>query len=393
MQPLALALLLGGALAAPAPTPAAPLAARADVLAPTAAWISVAGDGVPSTVTPVPTTISGTPTYASAAPNALTGSVFTITDFRLVKVTTSTGAPPVPTADHKNGQGAFAPCSNSNGDFAPFCDPAKGSTLYTDTTYYVTWDSSVLIKGNQTDVRVKIKGKEVNGTTVGDVVFNKDTDSSQLAAYGYYAWTVSSGLIPKGQDNATIELLMTYTINGVAQTDITGPQVFVSKRATYHPEGAKIPKGQELYIALPTVFGFLIICLIGGCLWNRKTRTIGLGNIMSRSRHGYGVGKSRAQRLGAKVRKSVFRGKDRGIALRTREISPDGYQYRDEPMPQQPQYQQQQHTGTGRPRRDSDALGSLAGTPTSDRFDFHDTGAQGGNAFRDEMRRQERERY
>lgn len=260
-------------------------------------------------------------------------------------------------------------------------------------TCVVTWDSSVLIKGNQTDVRVKIKGKEVNGTTVGDVVFNKDTESSQLAAYGYYAWTVSSGLIPKGQDNATIELLMTYTINGVAQTDITGPQVLVSKRATYHPEGAKIPKGQELYIALPTVFGFLVICLIGGCLWNRKTRTIGLGNIMSRSRHGYGVGKSRAQRLGAKVRKSVFRGKDRGIALRTREISPDGYQYRDDPMPQQPQYQQQQHTGTGRPRRDSDALGSLAGTPTSDRFDFHDTGAQGGNAFRDEMRRQERERY
>ncbi|KAL0935035.1 uncharacterized protein CTRU02_209626 [Colletotrichum truncatum] len=379
-------LLLGGAAAAPAPAPT--LVARADVLAPTAAWISVAKDGVPTTVTPVPTTISGTPTLASAAPNALTGSVFVITDYHLVKVTTSTGSPPVPTAKHKNGEGAFAPCNNTDGDFAPFCDPAKDSVLYTDTTYYVTWDSSALIKGNQTDVRVKIKGKEVNGTTVGEVVFNKDTDSSQLAAYGYYAWTANSNLIPRGQSNTTIELLMQYTINGVAQKDITGPQVLVAKRPSFHPEGAKVPKGAELYIALPTVFGFLIICLIGGCLWNRSTRKIGLGNIMSRSRHGYGVGKSRAQRLGQRVRKSVFRGgKDRGIALRTREISPDGYQYHDNPV--------DQHHDVGRPRRDSDALGSLAGSPTEDRFHdrFQDTGVQGGNAFRDEMRRQERERY
>ncbi|KAF9876714.1 hypothetical protein CkaCkLH20_05560 [Colletotrichum karsti] len=392
MHALALALLLGGAAAAPAPTPAAaaPLVARADVLAPTAAWVSIAKDGVPTTVTPVPTTISGTSTLASAAPNALTGSVFTITDYRLVKVTTSTGAPPVPTADHKNGQGAFAPCNNKDGDFAPFCDPSKGSVVYTDTTYYVTWDSSVLIKGNQTDVRVKIKGKEVNGTTVGDIVFNKDTETTQLAAYGYYAWTPTGSLIPKGQSNATVELLMQYTINGVAQKDVTGPQVLVAKRPTFHPEGAKIPKGAELYIALPTVFGFLIICVIGGCLWNRKTRKIGLGNIMSRSRHGYGVGKSRAQRLGQKVRKSVFRGgKDRGIALRTREISPDGYEYRDHPV-EHNQHQQQQY-GVGRPRRDSDALGSLAGSPTEDRFP--DNGVHGGNAFREEMRRQERERY
>ncbi|KAF6818142.1 hypothetical protein CSOJ01_02023 [Colletotrichum sojae] len=376
-------LLLGGAAAAPAPVPTPNIVPRAAVLAPTAAWVSVQKDGVPTTVTPVPTTISGTPTFASAAPNDLTGSVFTFTDFRLVKVTTSTGSPPLPTAN-KNGGGAFAPCSNSDGDFAPFCDPAKSSVLYTDSTYYVTWDSSVLIKGNQTDVRVKIKGKEVNGTTVGDVVFNKDTDDTQPAAYGYYAWKVGSGLIPSGQDNTTIELLMQYTINGVAKDDITGPQVTIAKRPAFHPEGAKVPKDQELYIALPTVFGFILICIVGGCLWNRKARKIGLGNIMSRSRHGYGVGKSRAHRLGQRVRKSVFRGgKDQGIALRTREINPDGYQYRDDPV--------DQHRDGGRPRRDSDALGSLAGSPTEDRFP--DQGPRGGNVFRDELRRQERERY
>ncbi|KAK7459758.1 hypothetical protein Landi51_00007 [Colletotrichum acutatum] len=427
-------LLLNPVAAIPAPVPvpiAAPeptLVARADVIAPTAAWISVNNKGVPTTVTPVPTTISGTATYASAAPNALTGSVFTLTDWHLVKVTTSTGTPPVATADSKSGAGAFAPCSNTNGDFSPFCDPNKGSTLYTDGTYYgktshfrftspctgdersksndladesyllVTWDPTVLIKGNKTNVNVKIQGKSVNGTTVGDIVLNADTDTTNPASYGYYAWTVSSSLIPSGQDNATIELLMSYTIDGTAQDAIMGPQVLVAKRPEWHPEAAKMPKGAELYIALPTVFGFIIICVIGGCIWNRRTRKIGLGNIMSRSRHGYGVGKSRAQRLGAKVRQSVFHGgrKDRGIQLRQREISPDGYVYRDEPLPDQ---QQRQHTGglntngggLGHARRDSDALGSLAGSPVSATFPHHEP--QGGNAFREEMRRQERERY
>ncbi|KXH34715.1 hypothetical protein CNYM01_06139 [Colletotrichum nymphaeae SA-01] len=402
----ALSLLLNPVAAIPAPVPvpvpiAAPeptLVARADVIAPTAAWISVNNKGVPTTVTPVPTTISGTATYASAAPNALTGSVFTLTDWHLVKVTTSTGTPPVATADSKSGAGAFAPCSNTKGDFSPFCDPNKGSTLYTDGTYYVTWDPAVLIKGNKTNVNVKIQGKSVNGTTVGDIVLNADTDTTNPASYGYYAWTVSSSLIPAGQDNATIELLMSYTVDGTAQDAITGPQVLVAKRPEWHPEAAKMPKGAELYIALPTVFGFIIICVIGGCIWNRRTRKIGLGNIMSRSRHGYGVGKSRAQRLGAKVRQSVFHGgrKDHGIQLRQREISPDGYVYRDEPLPDQ---QQRQHTGglntngggLGHARRDSDALGSLAGSPVSATFPHHEP--QGGNAFREEMRRQERERY
>ncbi|TDZ13549.1 hypothetical protein C8035_v004337 [Colletotrichum spinosum] len=378
-------LLLGGAAAAPGPT----LAARAAVLAPTAAWVSVAKDGTPTTVTPLQTTISGTPALASAAPNALTGTVFTFTDYKLAKVSTSTGKPPVPTANGKNGAGAFAPCSNTDGDFAPFCDPEKGSTLYTESTYYVTWDSSVLIKGNQTDVRVKIKGKEVNGTTVGDVVFNKDTESSHPAAWGYYAWHIDGNLIPSGQDNTTIELLLQYTVNGVAKEDITGPQVLVAKRPTFHPQPSKLPKGAELYIALPAVFGFIFICLIGGCLWNRSRRKVGLGNVMSRSRHGYGLTKSRARNLGRRVRQSVFPSpKDRDIALRTREISPDGYQYTDNPAEQ---HQQQRDIDHGRPRRDSDALGSLAGSPVSDRF--HEPGPHGGNVFRDELRRQDLERH
>jgi len=137
----------------------------------------------------------------------------------------------------------------------------------------------------------------------------------------------------------------------------------------YRQPKTPAPKGQSLYIALPTVFGFIILCVCGGAIYNRKQRKIGLGNIMGR-RNGYGVGKSRSQRLGLKKRK------EGAIQLRDQELTAGG-QYRDVPLAQD------RNTPLGHARADSDALGSLAGTPTEER----------PNPFRDEMMRQDRNRH
>jgi Ykl077w/Psg1 (Pma1 Stabilization in Golgi) len=135
----------------------------------------------------------------------------------------------------------------------------------------------------------------------------------------------------------------------------------------YRQPKTPVPKGQSLYIALPTVFGFIILCVCGGAIINRKHRKIGLGNVMGR-RKGYGVGKSRSQRLGLRKKK------EGAIQLRDQELTAGG-QYRDVPIPEDGNF--------GRARADSDALGSLAGTPTEERTNY----------FRDEMRRQEQNRY
>lgn len=150
------------------------------------------------------------------------------------------------------------------------------------------------------------------------------------------------------------------------------------------------------YIGLPAVLGLVVLMLIGTCVWNRKKRFIGLGNIMGRGRHGYGVGKSRAQRvLGGASRRR--REKKEGIRLMEREVGAggearfrdreaeaagddDGFAGWDQQVPGR--------TGIGAPRRDSDALGSLAGTPTEERR----MEVGNGNAFRDEVRRQDRDR-
>lgn len=101
----------------------------------TAPWVTVDDEGQPAkTYTPSMETSDGTTKVIDAAPHDITASVYTWTTWE--KVTTSTGAPPNPTATGKNNEGAFARCFNQKGDNAPFCDPIINSTLETGHTYY-----------------------------------------------------------------------------------------------------------------------------------------------------------------------------------------------------------------------------------------------------------------
>lgn len=127
--------LLSAIHAAPAPEPTPAPAALELRAEPTDAWVSVDKTGLPVTVTPVVTVFDGVPTTISAIPIELTATVLTRTAYG--ELTTSSGtAAAQPTATNKKGKGAFLACSNVDGDFAPFCEPAKNSTLYTGTTYY-----------------------------------------------------------------------------------------------------------------------------------------------------------------------------------------------------------------------------------------------------------------
>ncbi|KAH6900025.1 hypothetical protein B0T10DRAFT_469431 [Thelonectria olida] len=345
--------------AAPEPTRAIAIEKRVEAIEkraqPSDAWVSVDDEAQPETTnTPSATVVDGTTSYENGAPHDLTATVFTITE--LGKITTSTGSPPNPTAS-SNGQGAFARCHNKDGDKAPLCDPAVDSTLLVDSTYYITWDpdyfdSSDLKKTNasyQVSVRLDY--------------FN--TTSLELQCFlGFYPFYVDKKYL-HGYDehNFTLTLYQESTVSN-EKKNITAIWVQLAKYKRPLNPTTSAPTGQTLTIALPTVFGAIVLLLIGGCLWNRQTRRISIGNIMSRSRHGYTGRKSRR----------IFR-KDNGIQLDTRGPLPGG-EYRDAPE---------------RPRRDSDGLGSLANSPVDP--SFQQQGTTGGhNAFRDELARQDRER-
>lgn len=242
---------------------------------------------------------------------------------------------------------------------------SKSTRNATDFIYLVTWDTHFFALKNAT---VLIQANYVNATGPDGITGGIQAYQSPPTtnAFGFVAWTIDSVWL-KGSSSNNITLFI-VPLNPIANepTSFQGPTVQVTHRPAeyYHPGKPKGPKGQDLYIALPTIFGFICICVVGGYFFNRNQRKIGLGNVMGR-RKGYGVGKSRSQRLGL--------GKKKSGAIRLQEQDFAGAQYRDTP----------QRRAAGHARADSESLGSLVNTPTEER----------PNYFRDEMDRQERTRH
>ncbi|KAK9802256.1 hypothetical protein SCARD494_00189 [Seiridium cardinale] len=348
-------------------------------------WVSVDESGTGHTVTPYVTTIDGAATTVSGAPNQITGSVFTQTNYG--QVTTSTGTAPMPTATTTNGTGSFPVCSNKDGINAPWCLPSDGANLYPGTTYYFTWDSSYFAA----NTTIMIQGNYFNQST-GVITSQAFQSDKMVASWGFWSLTVDSSLMQgKSGKNISVQITGVNTSTSTNSLFVKGPTILVTNTPVYHQTAAKLPDGAALYIGLPSILGFVILCVAGTCIWNRKHRKINIGNIMSRTRHGHGLG-SAGRRMGLGKRRREKEAAER-VQLMEREVAANGGQvYRDEPR----------STYIDIARRDSDALGSLAGTPTEERrMDYQHSGTRdagdrpaGGdrNLFRDELRRQDQGR-
>ncbi len=331
-----------------------------------APWVTVDDDGIAETVTPVSSTVSGTPTVVSAPPPEITGSVVTISYYG--STVTSSGTPfPAPTGDVA---GAFSICKNRDGERAPWCFPTDLAMLNPGKSYYFLWDTGYFAP----NATLKIKGNFLNATT-GERTDEQAFESSKIEAKaGFWACNIESSFM-KDRFGSNITLQITTLSSGGNSTQtIDGPKVYINTPVPYTGTEPRMPVGPALYIGLPTILGFIVLCLVGTCLWNRKSRRIGLGNVMSRGRHGG------FPALGKKARQ---RRANERIQLMQHEVEAAGGQvYRDAPS---------------QPRRDSDALGSLAGTPTEDRqMSFNrpsQVQGQDRNMFRDELKRQHGEKY
>ncbi len=105
---------------------------------------------------------------------------------------------------------------------------------------------------------------------------------------GLLCLNVDASLLANSPNGVNITLNIAALAPGSASmASFRGPTINVANPPIFHQEPAKAPAGPALYIGLPTVLGFVTLVLIGTWLWNRSERRIGLGNIMSRSRHGY----------------------------------------------------------------------------------------------------------
>ncbi|PFH63461.1 hypothetical protein XA68_10054 [Ophiocordyceps unilateralis] len=309
--------LAGLCVAMPSPTPTAvPLLVRRGedeltvseedytTVAPTAPWVTVDDEGQPAmTVTPSINTISGTTTVEHGAPHDLTASVYTWITWGAI--TTSTGTPPNPTAvDGKTGQGAFSRCFNRDDqELAPFCRPLANSTLLTGTTYYVTWDPDFYknaASDNTTTLEVAVRLDFLNQSS--NEWAKLDTYDRVPAKWGFWPLRLRTEHL-KGQryNNATITLVVSPRGGDERNKSVALPVTLTSLGVDDMPP-PRVPKGSTLLIALPVSLASFFLVLIGLYLWHRQTRTINLGNIMGRSRHGYNGRRHRRHRFLASAR-------------------------------------------------------------------------------------------
>uniref|UniRef100_A0A8H7N7F0 Uncharacterized protein n=1 Tax=Bionectria ochroleuca TaxID=29856 RepID=A0A8H7N7F0_BIOOC len=362
--------------AAPAITAAPVALGRRSDSNPSAPWVSVDDEGQPATTyTPHMATDKEGSTYLADAPPPVLTETVIVQNYQGNLYTSTYASPPAPTATNSNKQGGFTRCHNLDGDHAPLCDPSADSTLYKDTTYYVTWDPDYYNKTEDkidanTTVLISLRLDYFNRTTQDqpEGSWTKLTELDKVpAAWGFSLLEVKNDYF-QGQSpyNLTVTLMRHLNNSGVVTSSTAFNLTLERSRPTPQKVKHKIDN-QDLIIALPVTFGSIVFLLIGICLWNRKTRRIQIGNIMGRRARGYQPGVGSARRMFG------GRNKDEGIRLQDRSESPV-FEYRDQP--------------SSHNRHDSD-LGSLVGTPVSTTF----KGATArSNPFRDEIRRQDEHR-
>jgi len=189
-----------------------------------------------------------------------------------------------------------------------------------------------------------------------------------LNNYGYVTMTMDSAWL-RGQprNNLTLYIIQLDPTPDQSAHAKQGPIVSLINKPVQHyaPSPPTKPPGKlGLLVGLPVVLGVFVFVLFGLFIGMRKHRKIGLGSVMG-SRKGYGVGKSRRQRVGKKG----------AIRLGEREVGAPDTGFRDEPT-RGVELQQRQHTR-------EESLDDLVSSPTE-----QINPRRHENAFRDEISRQ-----
>ncbi|KAI9839574.1 MAG: hypothetical protein M1819_002200 [Sarea resinae] len=268
--------------------------------------------------------------------------------------------------------GNFPACHEATGPLAPFCLPNNGSVYNPGQTYYVTWDADAFPLNSTVTVELNYANASKGGA-------NAYSSSQIRNSYGYTTIKMDKAWL-QGEDsnNLTFYLVELNPAPNSKPNIVEGATIMLETPSPSHyPPTPKTnaPNHLGLVVGLPVTLGFCALVVLGLMIGMRRTRHIGLGNVMGRRNKGYGIGKSRRQRMRG--------GKNGAIQLNEHEIEPVlaadplGDEFDDHNMP---------------PRRPGhaqhDSLGSLVASPTVP--DYSDNAApRGQNAFRDELNRQQ----
>ncbi|KAI8170348.1 hypothetical protein K4K49_010145 [Colletotrichum sp. SAR 10_70] len=254
------------------------------------------------------------PRQSSEAPRAWVtveadGATKTITPTVNDGKTTSAfpGNTALPTAKAQGG-GAFVlcnPAAGSGGLAQPFCAPAKDNQVEGGKTYFVTWDASLF---PSTNTVVQVQGDYGVTSTIKEP--GHGFSSLEIpASAGFFEWAVLGYDMPAGEAMDVQLFLAIPAANGSIVARNAGPKVRVISNNRTSINDPVRRKVNVLGIVLPIVFGVLSLCGIGWFVWWYGRRK---GMFASRSQ-GYGIGKSRGQRTdGLRLADGTFTSANRG---------------------------------------------------------------------------------
>ncbi|CAK7214388.1 hypothetical protein SBRCBS47491_002126 [Sporothrix bragantina] len=276
-------------------------------------WVTIDAGGHVLTVTP---TLSGKSTV-SPPPSVLTQHTAYILSLN-GHATTTTAAPPVASATGPGTAGAFMQCNSSEssveGTANKFCQPRSGTQLSPNRTYYIVWDPSGFA-ANQTVVLAAEYGSNATGGQQGFAT------EPLMASSGFYAWTIASDFLfsqtasTNGKVNTSLSLL--YNASSIPDPDhqnnnstiqevrIAGPSVLVTAAAEVPSHPKHHHHVAVVAIAVPVVVGAAVLALLSYCVWayRHHGHLPCIGGLVSRrtssfSAKGYGTRQSYGQRTG-----------------------------------------------------------------------------------------------
>lgn len=196
--------------------------------------------------------------------------------------------------------GDFPICTDLEGPFVPFCLPEDGADALVDTTYYVTWNADFYPLNATITIELRY-----SDSLEGSSAYTSDkTDNS----YGYIPLHMSKEWLQGKQNNTLtlyiIELDSTLDRRASARQ---GPTIKLRPRPVEHYKPSPPPSFNRLAlcIGLPvTLIVVLIVVLYLVYSMRRSRETIGTSAFWNSRKRGYGIGKSRAQRVKSDMKES-----------------------------------------------------------------------------------------
>ncbi|KAL6238173.1 hypothetical protein BDW75DRAFT_202155 [Aspergillus navahoensis] len=188
--------------------------------------------------------------------------------------------------------GDFPVCTDLEGPFVPFCLPEDGANVLVDTTYYVTWNADFYPLNATITIELRF-----SDSPEGTSAFTSDkTDNS----YGYIPLHMSNEWLQGKQNNTLtlyiIELDSTLDRRASARR---GPTITLRPKPVEHYKPSPPPRFNKLAlcIGLPVSLAVVIIVIVTLVFSMRKSRETIVNSAFWSRKRGYGIGKSRSQRL------------------------------------------------------------------------------------------------